>query len=93
MSGAQPRTCIIVSRISQEDVEKLDEAVVEIASRVGQCVTAQGDTMLALNDHSDLLTEAKTDINSLKNENKKLTKRLDNIDVAFKAALERVDCV
>lgn len=60
-----------------------------------QCVTAQSETMLALNDHSEQLTEAKTEIKSLKNENRKLTfrQRLDNMDAAFKAALERVENV
>lgn len=79
--------------ITHEDIDQIDDAVVEIASRVGQCVTAQGEAMIALNDHSDQLIESKSEIKSLKGENKKLTKRLDNMDAALKAAMERIENV
>lgn len=82
-----------VKPITQEDIDQIDDAVVEIASSVGQCVTAQGEAMIALNDHSDQLTESKMEIRTLKGENRKLTKRLDNMDAALKAALERIENV
>lgn len=73
---------------AEEDM--VDEALIEIATTVGDCVTAQKETVGALNDHSDKITESEREIQSLKIKNKQLTKRLDNIDAAFKSALERI---
>lgn len=72
------------------DQDMVDEALIEIATTVGDCVTAQKETVCALNEQSDKFTESEKEIKALKFENKRLTKRLDNMDAAFKSALERI---
>lgn len=72
------------------DSALLDEAMIEIATKVGDCVTAQNENAAALNVQSDRLTDSDKEIESLKRDNKRLTKRLDNMDAALKSTLERV---
>lgn len=75
------------------DEDMVDEALIEIATTVGDCVTAQKEAVSAMNEQSDKITESEREIKSLQFENKRLVKRLDNIDAAFKSALERISNV
>lgn len=43
----------------------MEDAVVEIAARVGECVTAHGDFVPTLNTHSDLLLQSSEEIKTL----------------------------
>lgn len=70
-----------------------DEAAIEIATRVGDCVTAQSENVVTLNAHSDRIVENDKEIKALQLKNEKLTKRLDIMDAAIKAAIERIDSV
>lgn len=81
------------SKTTVSDTHVIDEAMVEIATSVGDCVTAQAETIVSLNEHSDRINETSKDIKSLRNENKHLSKRLDIMDAAMKAALERISNV
>lgn len=51
------------------DPDIIDEALIEIATSVGDCVTTQGEVCSTLNDHSDKLTESEKEIQELKVKN------------------------
>lgn len=73
--------------------QRIDDALIEIASRVGDTVDTQSDMISTMNVHSDNLLMNKRKIDDLQSENQRLTKRLNNMDAAFKSAMERVGAV
>lgn len=70
--------------------QKMEEAIVEVSARVGDCITTNRETVSTLNAHSDILSGANKEIQSLKKENLRLNKRLDNLEAAGKAARDRI---
>lgn len=68
----------------------MEEAMIEIATKVGDCVTTQSEHSVALNEHSDRISETDKELLALRRKNQRLEKRMDNMDAAFKAGLERV---
>lgn len=71
-------------------VTKMEEAMVEISAKVGECVTTNSDTVATLNAHSDIMCTSNKEIKVLIAENKRLTKRLDNLEADKKADRERI---
>lgn len=75
---------------TMSNTDSMEGAIVEIAARVGDCVTAHGDIVPTLNTHSDLLFKSNEEIKDLRRENQRLTKRLDNLEAAHKTSNERL---
>lgn len=75
------------------DHERIDNAIIELASRVGDTVDTQSEIISTMNVHSDNLLGNKRKIDALQVENQRLSKRLNNMDVAFKSAMERLGTV
>lgn len=71
----------------------VDQAILEIATRVADCVDAQEEVTDTLNDQSDQLTDAKLEIRALKAKNSALEKRLDNLDAEIKVSKEEISLV
>lgn len=62
----------------------------EIADKVGDYVDTQTEMVSTLNEHSELLVNASKEISELKEKNRELNKKYENMDAALKAALERI---
>lgn len=78
---------------TQSDDQLLDAAMIDIAEKVGICVDAQSEAMVALNEHSDLLTDDRKKIRALELENKRLAKRLDDVSATLASTVERTEKV
>lgn len=81
-----------MSQITTE-VKSSEDAILEVASKVGDCMDSQTDMAQTMNVHSDNICQNKSDIKSLRAENERLVKRLDNMDAAMKSAIERIGLV
>lgn len=74
----------------KDATQKMEGALMEISAKVGECVTTNSEMVTTLNAHSDILCSANKEICDLKSENLRLTKRLDDLEAAGKAAGERI---
>lgn len=70
--------------------QKIEDALVEVSAKVGECVTTNADTISTLNDHSDIMCSVNKEVQALKEENKRLNKRLDNLEASQKASREKL---
>lgn len=68
----------------------MEDALLDIAATVDECISAHGDTVPTLNAHSDLLFKSNEEIKELRRENERLTKRLDNLEIAQKSTREKI---
>lgn len=78
---------------TKPELQRMDDAIIEIASRVGDTVDTQSEIISTMNVHSDNLLGNKKKIEALQVENHKLSKKLNNMDAAFKSAMERLGAV
>lgn len=74
----------------RSDDELIDDALINIAATVGDCVDAQAEHAEALNEHSDLLSKDREHIKALHQQNLLLQKKLDNVNAALVSTIERV---
>lgn len=61
----------------------MDQAILEVAAKVADCVDAQEETSETLSHHSDELTEVRMELLALKEKNCALEKKLDNMDAGL----------
>lgn len=65
------------NNVKKPHKQLIDEALIEIAATVGDCVDAQSEHHDAQNEHSDLLTKDKGHIKALQQQNLVLQKKLE----------------
>lgn len=74
----------------QQVSDHVDRAITSMAARVGDCVTAQAETVSTLNQQSDYIQDNTNEISRLKNQNLRLEKRIDDMEASMKGALNRI---
>lgn len=79
-----------IDPVKRSDEELIDDALINIAATVGDCVDAQAEHAEALNEHSDLLSKDREHIKALHQQNLMLQKKLDNVNAALVSTIERV---
>lgn len=73
--------------------QQIDDAILSIASKVGDCVTAQAEVTYSLNLQANRIADNSDEIVSLKAENRALIKRLDIMEATQRASSERIEQV
>lgn len=72
-------------------IDPVDKAITSMAAKVGDCVTAQTETVSTLNKHSDYIQENTDEIARLKRQNQKLEKQIDEMGAAMRSTVNRLE--